>query len=55
MTEQGQPKHVGLEHLSDEKLVEIVEKANVDRSGGFLSPEARIAFLELARRSGHDD
>jgi hypothetical protein len=46
--EQAQEK-VGLQHLDDETLAEIA--AERDRHGE-MSYEAKIAFQELARRSG---
>jgi hypothetical protein len=53
MSEKVQQK-VGLEHLSDEKLAEMVEQADIHHDGSLKTPEARLAFMELARRSGHE-
>jgi hypothetical protein len=44
---------VGLDHLGDETLARIVED-EIEQHGGLKSVEARVAFAELARRSGHD-
>ncbi len=44
---------VGLDHLGDETLARIVED-EIEEHGGLKSVWARVAFAELARRSGHD-
>lgn len=48
-----QEELVGLDHLDDETLAAIVRN-DINENGAIKTCEARIAFQELARRSGHD-
>ena len=47
---ETEERKVGLDHFSDEDLATIA-RDNKDRNGE-MSLEAKIAFAELARRSG---
>jgi len=52
MASEEKEQKVGLDHLSDEALAAIVEKATEE--GDLEYPYQVLAFEELARRSGHD-
>ncbi len=52
-SKQETPKAEGLELLDDKTLAAIVRR-DIELCGELRSPEACIAFKELARRSGYE-